>query len=160
MRDVGEGFKSTLSGLKNPFKTIPTLWRFGKVRAKRLVETPKVPVVSAALLPHAATLGKRVRQFAWTVERTLMKHREAVLEMQYVQERIADAAIALVTSACTLARLDRAIGGGKVTELERASGDLYLRMAARRFDQCLVDLKENDDAHTTSTALAAMKAFG
>ncbi len=160
MRDVGEGFKSTLSGLKNPLKTIPTLWRFGMVRARRVVETPKVPVVSAALIPQAAALGKRVRSFAWAVESTLMTHREAVLEMQYIQERIADATIALVTSACTLARIDRAIARGTATDLEKASADLYLRMAARRFDRCLVDLKHNDDARTTETAVAAMRAFG
>ena len=159
MRDVGEGFKSTLSGLKNPLKTIPTLWRFGMVRASRLVEAPKVPVVSAVLLPHAQALGKRVRTFAWAVERTLMKHREAVLEMQYIQERIADATIALVTSACTLARIDQAIGNGTATDLEKASADLYLRTAARRFDRCLFDLKHNDDIQTTETALAAMKIF-
>jgi len=160
MRDVGEGFKATLGGLKNPLKTIPTLWGFGKVRARRLVETPKVPVVSAALVPHAEALGRRVRSFAWAVERSLIRHREAILELQYVQERIADAAIALVTSACTLARLDRAIGAGTATELDRASGDLYLRTAARKFDRCLHDLRHNDDAATTRAARAAMEAFG
>jgi len=160
MRDVGEGFKATLSGLKNPIRAIPTLWRFGMVRAGRIVKVPVVPVVSAGLRPQAEALSKRVRSFAWAVERTLIKHREAVLDMQYIQERIADAAIALVTSACTLARIDRAIAQATATELERSSADLYLYMAGRRFDQCLVDLKHNDDPATTQTALAAMKRFG
>ena len=39
----------------------------------------------------------------------LIAHREAILDRQYIQERIADAAIALVTSACTLSRWDRSI---------------------------------------------------
>jgi acyl-CoA dehydrogenase family protein 9 len=160
MRDVGEGFKSTLSGLKNPLKTLPTLWRFGMVRAKRAIEVPNVPVVSAALLPQAHALGRRVRSFAWAIERALMKHREAILEMQYLQERIADATIALVTSACTLARIDRAIGKGTATELETSSADLYLRMAGRRFDQALHDLSHNDDPQTTATALAAIRSVG
>ena len=29
MRDVGEGFKATLEGLKRPSRIVPTLWRFG-----------------------------------------------------------------------------------------------------------------------------------
>lgn len=160
MRDVGEGFKATLSGLKNPLTTIPTLWRFGSVRAQRAMTTPHVPVVSDALRPHAQALGRRVRSFAWAVERQLMKHREAILEMQYIQERIADAAIALVTSACALARIDRATADGTATDLDRASADLYLRAAGRKFDRCLHDLKHNDDAATTSAALAAIRAFG
>ncbi|HEY2159427.1 MAG TPA: acyl-CoA dehydrogenase family protein, partial [Isosphaeraceae bacterium] len=160
MRDVGEGLKATLGGLKNPLKTLPTLWRFGSTRVHRAFTTPHVPVVSDALRPRAHELGKRVRSFAWAVERSLMKHREAILEMQYVQERIADAAIALVTSACTLARIDRALSNGSATDLDRASADLYLRTAARKFDRCLHDLSHNDDARTTETALAAMRTFG
>ena len=160
MRDVGEGFKATLGDLKNPLKTLPTLWRFGSVRAHRGDDNPHVPVVSDSLRPHAHALGKRVRSFAWAVERQLMKHREAILEMQYIQERIADAAIALVTSACTLARIDRALANGSATELDKSSADLYLRTAGRKFDRCLDDLKHNEDAATTSAALAAMRAFG
>jgi alkylation response protein AidB-like acyl-CoA dehydrogenase len=160
MRDVGEGFKSTLSDLKNPLKTLPTLWRFGSVRARRAMTRPHVPVVSDALRPHAHALGRRVRSFAWAVERQLMRHRESILEMQYIQERIADAAIALVTSACTLARIDRSLSNGTATDLDRTSADLYLRTAARKFDRCLHDLKHNDDPHTTETALAAMRTFG
>ncbi len=160
MRDVAEGFKATLGGLKNPLKTLPTLWRFGSVRMQRAITTPHVPVVSDSLRPHAHELGKRVRSFAWAIERSLMTHREAILEMQYVQERIADAAIALVTSACTLARIDRALSNGSATDLDKASADLYLRMSGRRFDRSLRDLAHNDDARTTETALAAMRMFG
>ena len=160
MRDVGEGFKATLGDLKNPLRTIPTLWRFGSLRARRAMTTPHVPVVSDSLRPQAHALGKRVRSFAWAVERMLMKHREAILEMQYIQERIADAAIALVTSACTLARIDQSLSDGTATELDRASADLYLRTAARKFDRCLHDLDHNEDPATTSAALAAIRAFG
>ena len=159
MRGVGEGFKTTLQGLKSPSKFAPTLWNFGKVRAKRLVKAPEVPVVSASLVPAASALSHRVNRFAWAVEGALMRHREAILELQYVQERIADAAIALMTSACVLARLDREISRGSATELDKASGDLYLRTAARRFDQALDDLKNNDDQATTATADAALRFF-
>ncbi len=159
MREVGEGFKTTLARLKNPITTIPALWGFGAPRMKRLVTVPSVPVVSPELSEHAANLGKRVRSFARAVERMLMKHREAVLEMQYIQERIADAVIALVSSACTLARIDRAIADRTATELDRTSADLYLRMAGRTFDQSLANLDRNDDQQTTETALAAMRMF-
>src|SRR5262249_28646463 len=32
MRDIGEGFKATLAGLKRPTRFLPTLWRFGGER--------------------------------------------------------------------------------------------------------------------------------
>ncbi len=43
MRDVGEGFKDTLGDLKNPLKTLPTLWRFGSIRAHRAMTDPARP---------------------------------------------------------------------------------------------------------------------
>jgi alkylation response protein AidB-like acyl-CoA dehydrogenase len=159
MRAVGEGLKATMEGLKRPTRFVPTLWRFGRDRLLRAVRAPVIPVVSPALRPYADSLARRVQRFARAVEGSLIKHREAILEMQYVQERIADAAIALVTASCTLARLDRAMAAGTSTELERSSGQLYLRTANRRFDQALYELAHNDDPQTTAAAAAALRAF-
>ncbi len=88
---------------------------------------------------------------------TLAKHREAILDRQYVQERIADAAIALMTASCTLARLDLEISTDSGTAAGRAAGALYLHMANRTFDRALHDLDHNDDAATTATAEAVLK---
>ncbi len=107
MRDIGEGFKTTLAGLKSPSRMLPTLWRFGRDRLVRMAILPQIPVRTPELRPSASALSRRIAQFASAVERVLIKHREAVLDRQYVQERVADAAIALMTASCTLARLDR-----------------------------------------------------
>ena len=42
---------------------------------------------------------------------------------------------------------------------ERAAGQLYLRMANRRFDQALHDLDHNDDPATSRTAAAVLEIF-
>jgi alkylation response protein AidB-like acyl-CoA dehydrogenase len=159
MRDVGEGFKATLAGLKSPARFVPTAWRFGKERLVRLARPPHVPVASTALRPAADALARRLARFAWAVERVLVKHREAILDRQYEQERIADAAIALMTASCTLARLDHELTSGSGTHAGRAAGQLYLRMANRRFDQALHELDHNDDAATTAAADAVLRAL-
>ncbi len=65
-----------------------------------------------------------------------MKHREAILFRQYVQERLADAACELYASSCTLARLDHllTVGNGNPDEAARdvTAGRYYLRCANRR----------------------------
>ena len=157
MRDIGEGFKSTLAGLTRPTRMLPTLWDFGRERFTRLVKPPRVPVTSPELEPAAHALGRRVARFAWAIERVLVRYREGILERQYVQERIADAAIALVTASCTLARLDRSMSLRTATESDRAAADLYLRMAIRRFDRALHELGHNDDRQTTETADAVLR---
>src|SRR5439155_11939798 len=115
--------------------------------------TPDVPVRSPALRKHAKDLGKRVRDFSLAVQSMLMKHREAILFRQYVQERLADAACELYASSCTLSRLDSllTLGNGNAAEVARdvTIGRYYLTISARRVRQLLAALDSNDDAATT-----------
>ena len=158
MRDTAEEFKGTLEGLKSPVRFAPTLWKFSGKRLGRMIRTVTIPVQSTSLEPYADELARRITRFAWKIERTLIRHREAVLEMQYIQERIADAAIALTTASCTLARLDRQLAAKAGTAAERSAAMLYLRMANRSLDRALHDLAHNDDAATTETAQAVINA--
>ena len=159
MRDIAVGLKDTLDGLKKPSAFLSTLWAFSRDHLGRLVRTPVVPVASAMLRPMADSLGRRVGRFGRTVEWVLVTHRETVLDREYVQERIADAAIALVTAACTLSRWDLSITRDRSTPTERTAAELYLRMAQRRFDRSLQALSQNDDRLTTAAADAALAAW-
>lgn len=154
MRDVGMGLAATASGLKGASTFFPTLFSFGGEHAARLVGRPEVPVSSSRLVPAARALAGRVKRFGWAVERMLVQYREAILEAGYVHERIADAAIALFSSACTIARLDR----GERDDAKRAAGEYYLKMAGRVFDRAIADLRDNDDRATTNVADLALKA--
>ena len=60
MRDIGEGLKSTLEGLKKPGTFLPTLWKFSRAHLGQLVQSPAVPVASPMLRPIAAGLARRV----------------------------------------------------------------------------------------------------
>ncbi len=155
MRDVAQGLEAIRDGLKSPARAVPTLWRAGSEHAARLVSSPQVPV-APALRPAAKALARRVRRLRLGGRALLIRHREAVLEAQYLQERVADAAIALYTSACTLARSDQEIGAGHVTTAERTASDLYLRLAGRRFDRAMDDLWHHDDRATTAAADAVL----
>ncbi len=157
MRDIAMDLKSTLDGLKRPGTFLPTFWSFTRSHLGRMVRTPTVPVATAMLRPMADALARRVARFAGTVERLLMIHRESILDRQYLQERIADAAIALVTSACTLSRWDRSEQENHVIPAERSAAELYLRMANRRFDDALRSLRHNDDRLTTAAANDALR---
>ena len=55
MRDIGEGLKATLDGLKKPGSFLPTLWSFTRDRLGRLVRTP----VGAGRHADAAADGRR-----------------------------------------------------------------------------------------------------
>ncbi len=160
MREIGEGLKSTLDGLKRPSTFLPTFWDYTRDHISKMASVPVVPVASPMLRPMAQALGRRVSRFGRTVERMLITHREAMLDRQYHQERLADAAIALVTSACTLSRWDRSESLGQASTAERSAAELYLRMANRRFDDSLRALHSNEDRLTTAAADAALRTWG
>ena len=159
MRDVGEGLKATLDGLKRPTRTIPTLWRFGGEHLARRWRINDVPTVSTTFHPQARELTRRVRRFGRAVERTLIRHREGILEMQYVHERVADAAIALYVASCTLARLDAETSAGSASPLDREAGLLAIRTAFETVDRSLRSMSGPLDALTTRAADSALAAL-
>jgi alkylation response protein AidB-like acyl-CoA dehydrogenase len=163
MRGVGEQLKGVLGALTSPLKERGTLWRFVREQVGSRLSAPEVPARNRALHPEARELGKRVRDFGLAVQAVLRHYREAVLERQYVQERIADVACDLYASSCTLSRLDDLFthGNGNPDELRRdvAVGRYFLRLADRRIRQHLAALWDNDDAQTTAAADAALKRY-
>jgi alkylation response protein AidB-like acyl-CoA dehydrogenase len=160
MRDVGLELIATLKGLKSPRSFFPTLWSFSRERMGRLVRLPSITVATPALQPLAKSLARRVAWFARDVERVAIAHREAVLKRQLILERVAHAAIALVTASCTLARLDAQLAARSDLPGDREAAELYLHMAFRRFDDALRTQRHNDDIATLAAAEAALHRFG
>src|SRR5262249_45451366 len=89
MRGVGEQLKGVLGAFAHPLKEFSTLWKFGRDQVKAWISNPDVPVQAHRLNSEAKRLAKRVGEFGLAVQGVLRHYREAVLERQYVQERIA-----------------------------------------------------------------------
>ncbi len=160
MRGVGEYLQGVLKGLKSVSRVFGTVWSFGREQLAARLQVPPVPVQHQSLQPEARALGKRVRDFGLAVQTLLRTYREEILQRQYKQERIADAACDLYASACALSRLDHLLqsGNGQASELNRdiAVGRYFLRLADRRIRQNLAAVWDNDDASTTQVADAVL----
>jgi alkylation response protein AidB-like acyl-CoA dehydrogenase len=169
MRGVGEHLKGVLAALQHPLKEFGTLWNFGMGRLTARFSAPEVPVQNAGLRKEARELAGGVRDFGVAVVDALrhfrskaLKHAngqgneelkimEAVLNSQYMQERLSDVACDLYASSCTLARLDHvASQGGEDRDMQ--AGRYFLTLAHRRIKQSLAALWDNDDEMTTRTA--------
>jgi acyl-CoA dehydrogenase family member 9 len=163
VKPVADRFLKVKDALSHPISGLGTLLGFGGKQIQERLTTPDVPVHNTALRKQAGELGARVRDFSLAVQRMLMKHREAILFRQYVQERLADAACELYASSCTLSRLDHLlnVGNGNAEEVKRdaAAGRYYLRYADRRIRRLLAELYDNDDADTTATADAVLARY-
>ena len=163
MRPVGMHLQGVQQALSHPIRERGTLWRFVRGQVSARLTTPDIPVQSRDLKGEARELGKRVRDFGLAVQGMLRQYREAILERQYVQERLADAACDLYASSCTLSRLDHLLTHGNHSpgDVQRdvQTGRYFLRIANRRIRQNLAALTDNDDEQTTVTADTVLEKF-
>ncbi len=86
----------------------------------------------------------------------LIKHREGILDQQFIQARLGDIATELFMSSCVYSRLTAVLVNGTipepVQELEFNTGRLYLRMARQRNQRRFEELKINFDDEVESVA--------
>lgn len=174
IRGVGEALRGVLSALKHPFGEIGTLWKFGRSQVSSRLQTPVVPVKSAALGDAGHQLASRVRDFGLAIPQVLahfrkqaLAHRngkdeelailEVVLKSQYMHERLADVVTDLYASSCTLSKLDAFMESGGSLNRDIKAGRYFLRLADRRIRRNLAELWDNIDAATTETADAFLK---
>jgi acyl-CoA dehydrogenase family protein 9 len=159
MRGPGMEFKEIYDTMMKPSRDrMSKAWAAGKNRLSATVHVPDVPVQSEQLRGQARQLGRLIRRFNFAVNRALITYREPILDMQLVQERIANAAMDLFASTCVLSRIDGEVQfarrNGETASPHRSAADLFLRQSFRRIRGFLAGLTDNDD----KTVLAAAKA--
>lgn len=155
LRDMALDLQGTAESIWSPTRAVPRLWRLAREHTGRLM-SPDVPVASPSLRGPAVGLARAIKAFGWAVEGQIVRHREALLEKQYIHERLARSAIALYAASCTLARLDASLVDGTATPLDRAAGTLFVQQAIRRVRGSLGELGTAEDALTTRVADLAL----
>lgn len=162
MRGPGMQFQGLMESLSRPWSEFRKVWLIGLDRVGAAVRSPDVPVRSLQLKPYAARLGELIRRFNVEVDRALIRHREEILDRQYVQERLARAAMELFASACTLSRWDAELQSGMAaasTGRQRAA-ECFLSGSFRRTRRSLAEMNAADDAVVTATADWMLKHGG
>jgi alkylation response protein AidB-like acyl-CoA dehydrogenase len=153
LRSVGLELQEVQHAFSKPFANIARIGNFAARQLGALISSPEINVSSPQLDTAAGRFSRTLGTFGRQVTRLLATHREAILERQYDQARIADAATELYVSSCVLARLDRMLKDHHASEADQARelaiGRYYLETADRRIHSRLRDLWENDDAPTT-----------
>src|SRR5436309_2948447 len=158
MRGPGMEFKEIYDTMMKPTRErgFAKAWIAGKHRLGATVRVPEIPVRSPELRWFANQLGRLIRRFNVAVNRALITYREPILDMQLLQERIANAAMDLLASACVLSRQDSEIQfaqrNGSSSTPNQFAADLFLRQSFRRIRHFLAGLTDNDDKSVLATA--------
>jgi alkylation response protein AidB-like acyl-CoA dehydrogenase len=147
---------------KNPLRHRSKLFQVTWEQTGGRYAVPEIPVQSKDLKPAAVALGKRVKQLGLTLPWVFWRAgtEEKFIQNQYTHERLADIALDLYASACTISRLDhllqRGNGDARQVQADVTAGRYFLKIADRRIGANFAALRDNDDALTTACADAAL----
>lgn len=147
MRGPGLQLKEIWDALHHPWGHLRKAWLVGMDRLGTAMLPPEVPIACPELHDHARQLARSIWRFNLAVDRELIRWREEILDRQYVQERIARAAIELFACACVLSRCDF-----EGASTDRSAAELFLRSSFRRIRGWLRELRDNDDSTCTEVA--------
>jgi alkylation response protein AidB-like acyl-CoA dehydrogenase len=162
MRGPGMEFKEIQDSIFSPGSgRIGKAFTAGMNRLGSAVRVPSIPIRSDSLRGHANQLGRLIWRFSLAVNRALITYREPILDMQLVQERIANSAMDLFASTCVLSRWDAETQAGRrngdSVSPDHGPADLFLRQSFRRVRAWLNGLTENDDKAVLATAQSLLQ---
>lgn len=160
LQQPGERLKALGEALQRPINSLGAIGEYLAGRVKGTLDRPEFTQVHEALEDEAGLVAEQVYDLARAVERALRKYGKKIIDRQYVQERLANAAIDLFLATATLARASHAIGraGGDpaAVEDELDCARVFVHMAYRRTRRHLRGLKVNQDARLDAIATRAV----
>ncbi len=162
LQQPGERLKAIGSAFRRPIQSLGAIGSYLTGRARRTLTPPSFSLVHPALAREAAAVARTAHELAVGTEKALIRHGASIVERQFVQERLANAAIEIYVATATLSRA--------TAELERAGGNedevassldcarLYVPLACRRARRQLRGLRRNQDGRMTAIALRALES--
>lgn len=158
MKDVGEEFEKVLRAARHPIGRFGQLSEFARHEWRDVVIGPRFSGLHPKLAKEGQALAYLTRQLARDVSRLLAKHRERILDMQLLHQRVAWAVIEMYGLAAVISKLqsmlNQAESNGEQQNLEcdLMVGKGYCRHAANRIQKRLKGLFRNQDERRLSVA--------
>jgi acyl-CoA dehydrogenase family protein 9 len=160
LQQPGERLKEIGRAFKRPLHSMGAIGSYMAGRAKRQFVKPEFTKVHAALKDDAEPVAQVIHDLALAVESLLMTHGKEIIEKQFHQERLANAAIDIFLSVCALSRATAALEAAGGDEAKVASdldcARLFVAAATRRSRRAVRALSHNQDARLKAVAERAL----
>jgi acyl-CoA dehydrogenase family protein 9 len=155
MQQPGERLRALGKAFENPIRSLGAIGDFLAGRVRRTITKPSFERVHASLEREAELVAKLIHDLALAVELVVLRHGKSVLDKQFLQERMANAAIDIFMATAVLSRT--------TWEIERAGGDegarfqidcarIFVPMAYRRARRNIRGLRRHQDARLKAIA--------
>jgi len=161
LQQPGERLKALGKAFKDPLHSLGAIGSYVAGRAKRQVNKPAFTQVHEALAEEADAVAGMVHNLALAVEGLLLKHGKEVIERQFLQLRLANAAIDIFMAVAVLSRTTWEISRAGSVEAAQAELDcarVFIPAAMRRARRNVRALRSNQDERLSAIALRALES--
>jgi acyl-CoA dehydrogenase family protein 9 len=159
LQQPGEELKAIGRAFKDPLRSIGAISSFLKAEARKRISKPEFEHLHPVFAAEGAMVAENIHDLSLAVERALFRHGKDIIERQFDQERMANAAIDIYIAAATLVRASWAInraGGPEKAVADIDHAKLFVPAAARRARRAVRALDRNQDARLKAIAERAM----
>ena len=159
LQQPGEELKAVGKAFKDPLRSLGAISSYLTGRVKRTLVKPTFTKVHESLEEEADMVAQNIHGLAQAVEKALIEHGKGIIEMQMVQERMANAAIDIYLATAVLSRATTVIAQkgieGAAEDLDNAR--IFVPMAMRRTRRAIRAVDRNQDARLEALAKRAME---
>jgi acyl-CoA dehydrogenase family protein 9 len=161
LQQPAEHLKAIGKAFRDPLHSIGAIGSFIAGRVKRPLVKPEFTSVHGALKEEAEMVATVIHDLASGVERTLRRHGKAVIERQFHQERMANAAMEIYLATAALSRATWAVakaGGEEHAAPDLDNARIFVPMAMRRARRHVRGLERNQDERLKALAERALES--
>lgn len=161
MQQPGERLKALGKAFRDPIRSLGAIGSYLAGRAKRTVRTPVFTKVHPSLSREAELVARLVHDLGLAVEDAIRVHGRNIIERQFLQERMANAAIDIFLATAVLSRttweIER-LGGETAAQEQLDCARIFVPMAWRRARRSIRGLSRNQDARLAAVASRALES--
>jgi alkylation response protein AidB-like acyl-CoA dehydrogenase len=160
LQQPGERLKAVGKAFKDPIRSLGAIGHFIADRAKKTITKPSFTRIHPALVGEADRVATLVHDLALAVENAIMKHGKGIVEKQFIQERLANAAIDIFMATAVLSRttweIERLGEAGAEGSIDCAR--IFVPMAYRRARRQIRAVTRHQDARLKAIATRSLEA--
>jgi acyl-CoA dehydrogenase family protein 9 len=160
LQQPGERLKAVGQAFKDPIRSLGAIGHFIADRAKRTVTKPEFKRVHPLLSGEAERVATLVHDLGLAVETAILKNGKGIIDKQFIQERLANAAIDIFLATAVLARTTWEIerDGEFAAAPSIDCARIFISTAFRRARRQIRAVAKHQDARLKAIATRALDA--
>lgn len=160
LQQPGERLKALGTAFKAPIRSLGAIGEYLAGRARRQITKQRFTLVHPALEREKELVETLIHDLALGVENAILRHGKGIIEKQFLQERMANAAIDIFLATAVLSRTSSDIerlGGEDAATAQLDCARIFVPMAYRRARRSIRGLRKHQDTRLKAIAEHALE---